>query len=302
MRIIILALTMLIQIVLVGSIGCLAILPDHGSVLEKDLLDYNTGAAKNELRGLYSSKQIDSDELNAWLDLIDIGLLQGLSSFNLNYQNYMSSKDDNAYKSAIKSNNEIADATRRKAILTNAHKYLSESFFSTLNERLADVRRRVSEITEVYQAEVRARHEQELIEAEKRRVEAENDKLAEEKRRVEMEKAKNTLIACRTTKKHQLFLIQEDIVSDYSQLAGWEARQAEEREITRQSGVSNLSERYNNTAWIISFKKGIKMKWTEYKRLGGKASSADKIMKFSIKDPCEQIEIEYGSASRGFAN
>jgi hypothetical protein len=269
---------------------------------EKYMLEYNTDAAKNELRALYSGKQIDYDELNTCLDLIDIGLLQGISSFNLNYQTYISSKDDNAYRSAIKSNNEIADATSRKAILTNAHEYLSESFFSTLDERLSDVRRRMSEITEINQAEVRARHEQKLREAEKRRVEVENDKLAEDKRRVEMEEAKNALIACRSTKEHQLFLIQEDIVSDYSQLAGWEARQTEEREITRQSGVTNLSERYNNTAWIISLKKEIKMNWAEYKRLGGKASSADKIKKHAIIDPCEQIELEYKSASRGFAN
>lgn len=103
--------------------------------------------------------------------------------------------------------------------------------------------------------------------------------------------------SCHSKKQYLLYQAQENIIDSFEQLAGWEANRAKERRISKESGVRNLSEEYNNGAWIVQIRETIKEEWTAYKKFGGKASTP-KGVKHTAKNPCATIEAETESAKQ----
>lgn len=103
--------------------------------------------------------------------------------------------------------------------------------------------------------------------------------------------------SCHSKKQYLLYQAQENIIDGFEQLAGWEANRARERRISRESGVRNLSEEYNNGVWIVQIKETIKEEWATYKKLGGKASTP-KGVKHALENPCATVEAETESAKQ----
>ena len=96
------------------------------------------------------------------------------------------------------------------------------------------------------------------------------------------------LSTCESSANHQLFLTQTIVLNSIDDLTGFREAQARERRIARESGVRNLLIERQNGAGIVAASDNFKEAWAQYKSLGGKAASPQKLSR-SQNDPCESI-------------
>ncbi|MFX3547672.1 hypothetical protein V8918_02780 [Ralstonia mannitolilytica] len=113
---------------------------------------------------------------------------------------------------------------------------------------------------------------------------AEQRRLAQEKQATE-DLQRKQLAECRSSNGYELYSAQERVIADIENIKGWRENQAQERRIARTSGVRNLWEERNNGEWIVQSSDDLKADFAEYKRLGGKAKTPQKVA-HEVVDPC----------------
>jgi hypothetical protein len=96
------------------------------------------------------------------------------------------------------------------------------------------------------------------------------------------------LTACEATPAHALYSAQEGIISGLENIADFRSAQSKERRITETSGVRDLRAERNNGEWIVELQDELKSDFAEYKRLGGKAPTPQKVT-HAASDPCADL-------------
>jgi len=145
------------------------------------------------------------------------------------------------------------------------------------------------------QASIEQSEAERQIEREKREDAEKIERLKEQERQEAVRSLHSKVETCHKQRPYSLFNSQESIIDLYEQLAGWQDNQRNEKRITQQTGVINLTEQYNNGAWIIKTGDIIKEEFGIYKKLGGKAASS-KMVKHSLKNPCSALEADLDHA------
>lgn len=113
------------------------------------------------------------------------------------------------------------------------------------------------------------------------------EKAARAKEQADKEKQQR-LAACEATNASALYSAQERVIAGVENIAGWKENQAYERRVAQTSGVRNLREERNNGEWIVRLGDELKGDFAEYKRLGGKAASPQKVTHL-LSDPCADL-------------
>ncbi len=90
---------------------------------------------------------------------------------------------------------------------------------------------------------------------------------------------------CMATPQYALFDNQQGVIGYQDAMNKMKLVQKKEREIARESGVRNLAVERDLAARMIIYRDYRDAHFKEYKKLGGKASSADKV-KSDIANPC----------------
>lgn len=111
----------------------------------------------------------------------------------------------------------------------------------------------------------------------------------ERKEQLALQKMHDDINTCKDTDKYRLYFVQEEIIGDYEWIAAAKEDLKKENMIGRISGYTDKDKRYDDGAIIVEHSNQIKDLWPEYKRLGGKAKTPEKI-KHSVKNPCEELE------------
>lgn len=92
---------------------------------------------------------------------------------------------------------------------------------------------------------------------------------------------------CQATAEYDLFKNQMEVIGYQDAMNTMKLMQKKEREIARESGVRNLAVERDLATKMIIYRDYRDAHFKYYKKLGGKAVSADKV-KMDIADPCKQ--------------
>lgn len=96
--------------------------------------------------------------------------------------------------------------------------------------------------------------------------------------------------ACEATPDHALYAEQEAIIAGLQNISDFHGAQSKERRIAETSGVRDLRAERNNGEWIVELQDELKSDFAEYKRLGGKAPTPQKVT-HALPDPCADLRI-----------
>lgn len=112
-------------------------------------------------------------------------------------------------------------------------------------------------------------------------------RLADEKKAAE-EGRRQRLATCESKPEAATYNAQERVIAGVEAIQGWKQNQAHERRVAQASGVRNLWEERNNGEWIVQLQDELKVDFSEYKRLGGKAASPQAVT-HKLPDPCADL-------------
>lgn len=105
---------------------------------------------------------------------------------------------------------------------------------------------------------------------------------------LKLQESQRVLAECQTTKQFKLYDSQESVIDTIDQISGWKEKKAQERRYVNESGVRDLGEERNIGGWIVSLQDSLKEFFSEYKKLGGKASTPSKVT-HKLQDPCSSL-------------
>lgn len=117
--------------------------------------------------------------------------------------------------------------------------------------------------------------------------------MAEEKKKGDERMAASALSKrieqCKSSRRYELYEAQRDVVVSLDEISSYNESMAYERRVAAASGVRNLVVERRIGEGIIASRDNLKIGWSGYKALGGKASSPQKIPR-NLIDPCEEIQ------------
>ena len=99
------------------------------------------------------------------------------------------------------------------------------------------------------------------------------------------ENARRLLVSCEDTKEYRFYDAEDAVMQDIDVLQGWDDNARQERRVSNFGGVRNLSNEYINAQGKVSAQDALKQAWADYKSLGGRAASPQKVRHRSA-DPC----------------
>lgn len=103
--------------------------------------------------------------------------------------------------------------------------------------------------------------------------------------RAEAAEAARLQAVCEATPTAQRFKFQEQVITDLDLIASTKADQARERKIAANSGVRNLTNDYQNGAYLVDLEADLQGDFKAYKKAGGRAASP-KLVRHDLADPC----------------
>ena len=101
----------------------------------------------------------------------------------------------------------------------------------------------------------------------------------------------NQLKACEATPAYLLYAAQEAVIENIETQQNLKQSVARQKQLTKMSGVRNLSEEREIAVEQLDAREALKELWTDYKSAGGKAASPQAV-KHKIEDPCDSFRPE----------
>lgn len=152
------------------------------------------------------------------------------------------------------------------------------------HERLKQQAEDSRKLREKAQEEQELKRQQELAQKEQERAQREQAYLKEQERIAQLK-------TCEATQSYRLYAAQEAVIEDIETQQNLKKAVARQKQLVSMSGVRRLDEERQIAEEQLAVKEALKEHWAEYKSGGGKAASPQAV-KHKIEDPCDSFRPE----------